>query len=105
MIEKFSFPLTVGNTSCAPPTTAGVNVCSPLYHASVGSSVLAWAAGTVTGTPAGMTVWVDGAQKATAPGTTINTNLSLASGTHKFTYVIANTAGQKWQRTVYAAVP
>jgi hypothetical protein len=105
MIEKFSFPLTVGSATCAAPAAAGVSVCSPLDHATVGSSVLAWAAGTVTGTPAGIAVWVDGAQKATSPGTTISTNLSLASGTHKFTYDIANTAGQRWQQTVYATVP
>jgi hypothetical protein len=105
LVQKFQFPLTVGSSTCAAPATAGVNVCSPLNNATVGSSVLAWASGTVTGTAAQMQVWVDGAKKATASGRTLKTTLSVASGTHKFTYFIINTAGQKWQQTVFATVP
>ena len=105
LVEKFSFPLTVGSSTCAFPSTPGVNVCSPLNNATVGPNVLAWASGTVTGTAARMEVWVDGAKKATAPGRTLKTTLSLGSGTHKFTYFIVNTAGQKWQQTVFATVP
>jgi FG-GAP-like repeat len=105
LVEKFSFPLTVGSSTCAFPATAGVNVCSPLNNATLGSSVLAWASGTVTGTAARMEVWVDGAKKVTASGRTLKTTLSLGSGTHKFTYFIINTAGQKWQQTVFATVP
>jgi hypothetical protein len=105
LLEKFSFPLTVGSSTCAFPASAGVNICSPLNNATVGSSVLAWASGTVTGTAARMEVWVDGTKKATASGRTLKTTLSLASGTHKFTYFIVNTAGQKWQQTVFATVP
>jgi hypothetical protein len=105
LVQKFQFPVTVGSSTCAAPATAGVNVCSPLNNATVGSSVLAWASGTVTGTAAQMQVWVDGAKKATASGRTLKTTLSVASGTHKFTYFIINTAGQKWQQTVFATVP
>jgi hypothetical protein len=105
LVQKFQFPLTVGSSTCAAPATAGVNVCSPLNNATVGSSVLAWASGTSTGTAAQMQVWVDGAKKATASGRTLKTTLSVASGTHKFTYFIINTAGQKWQQTVFATVP
>jgi hypothetical protein len=105
LLQEFAFPLTVGSTSCAFPSAPGVNVCSPLNHATVDSPVLAWASGTVTGTVARMEVWVDGVKKHTTYGTnTMKTNLSLGSGTHTFVYYIVNTAGQKWKRTAYATV-
>jgi FG-GAP-like repeat len=106
LLQQFTFPLTVGSTTCASPSSPGVNVCSPLDHATVDSPVLAWASGTVTGTIARMEVWVDGVKKYTTYGkNTLKTNISLASGTHTFVYYIVNTAGQKWKQTVYGTVP
>jgi hypothetical protein len=106
LLQEFTFPLTVGSTTCVPPSAPGVNVCSPLNHATVNSPVLAWASGTVSGTVARMEVWVDGVKKHTTyRKNTLKTNISLASGTHKFVYYIANTAGHKWKQTVYATVP
>jgi hypothetical protein len=106
LLQEFTFPLTVGSTICASPSAPGVNVCSPLNHATVDSPVLAWASGTVTGTVARMEVWVDGVKKYTTYGkNTLKTNISLGSGTHKLTYYIVNTAGQKWKQTVYCTVP
>jgi hypothetical protein len=53
-----------------------------------------------------MEVWVDGVKKYTTYGkNTLKTNISLGSGTHKLTYYIVNTAGQKWKQTVYCTVP
>jgi hypothetical protein len=105
LLESFTFPLTVGSTTCVPPDSPGVNVCRPLNKSTVDSSVLAWAAGTVTGKIARMDVWVDGVKKYSIHGSnTLKTNLSLDSGTHKFTYDIVNTDGKKWMRTVYATV-
>jgi hypothetical protein len=106
LLQEFTFPLTVGSTTCAAPSVPGVNVCSPLNHATVHSPVLAWASGTVTGTVARMEVWVDGVKKYTAyKRNTLKTNISLVSGTHTFVYYIFNTAGHKWKQTVYATVP
>jgi hypothetical protein len=106
MLQEFTFPLTVGGTTCAPPWTPGVNVCSPLNHATVNSPVLGWASGTVTGTVARMEVWVDGVKRYTTNGkNTLKTNITLGAGTHKFVYYIVNTAGHRWKQTVYATVP
>ena len=106
LLESLTFPLTVGSTSCAPPGSPGVNVCSPLNNSRVNSPVLAWAAGTVSGTIARMEVWVDGVKKYSVKGSnTLNTQITLGSGQHVFTYYIVNTAGQKWQSTVTATVP
>ena len=106
ILQLVSFPLTVGSTSCAPPASPGLNVCSPLNNATLGSSALAWASGTVTGKILRMEVWVDGVKKYSAFGpNTLKTTLPLDSGTHQFGYYIVNTAGTKWEKIVYATVP
>jgi len=106
LLQKFTFLLMVGSTTCASPSSPGVNVCSPLKQSTVDSPVLAWASGTVTGTVARMEVWVDGVKRHTTyMKNTLKTNISVGSGTHKFVYYIANTEGYKWNQTVYATVP
>jgi hypothetical protein len=106
LLESLSFPLTVGGSTCAPPSSPGLNVCSPINNSTDNSPALGWASGTVTGTIARMEVWVDGVKKSSTYGSnTLKTNISLPSGTHKFTYYIVNTAGQKWNQFVSATVP
>jgi len=105
LLQSSSFTLTVGSTTCAAPLSAGVNVCSPINNATVGSSVLAWASGAVSGTVSHMDVFVDGVKQFSTSSNTLKTNLSLASGTHKFIYDIVNTAGQRWSQAVFATVP
>jgi len=105
LLESTTFPLTVGSSQCLPPASPGLNVCSPLNQSALGSSVLAWASGTVTGTVARMEVWVDGVKEISTSGSgTLKQSVSLAAGSHKFVFYIVNTAGQKWQRTVIATV-
>jgi hypothetical protein len=106
LLQTLTFPLMVGSTTCASPSSPGVNVCSPLKQATVDSPVLAWASGTVTGTVARMEVWVDGVKKHTTYGkNTLKANPLVGAGTHKFAYYIVNTAGREWKHTVYATVP
>jgi hypothetical protein len=105
LLEKITFPLTVGSSSCAVPPSPGLNVCSPLNNATVNGTVLAWASATVTGTIARMEVWVDGVKKySTYNSNKLKTNLSLSSGTHKFVFYAVNTAGQTWKQMVTATV-
>jgi hypothetical protein len=33
---------------------------------------------------------------------TLNTSITLGAGSHRLDYYALNTAGQKWERTVYA---
>jgi FG-GAP-like repeat/Bacterial Ig domain len=106
LLESVTFPLTVGSASCTPPSSPGLNVCSPINNSTDNSPALAWASGTVTGTIARMEVWVDGVKKYSTYGSnSLKTNVSLASGTHQFSYYIVNTAGQKWNKIAYAMVP
>lgn len=95
----------VSGGGCAPPTSAGVHVCSPANNSTVSSPVSVQAASTITGTLARMEVWVDGVKKYTeTSSTTLNTTLSLAAGSHRYTVFAVNTAGTKWEQVVYATV-
>jgi hypothetical protein len=98
---------TVGGTAaCNPPGTAGVTVCKPANGSTVASPVAVQSAATVTGTIARMEIWVDGVKKfSTFNSRSLSTSLSLASGSHRFSFYAVNTAGTKWETTVNAKVP
>jgi hypothetical protein len=105
-LQQKSFTLTVGSGgTCAAPTAAGVHICQPAGGATVSSPVAIQAASTVTGKFDRMEVWIDGVKKYTeTSGTTLNTTLSLAAGSHRFGVFAVNTAGTKWEQVVYATV-
>jgi hypothetical protein len=103
-LQSKSFTLTVSGT-CSAPSTAGINVCSPLNGSSVSSPVKVQATSTITGTLARMEIWVDGVKEYTEKtSTSFSTSLSLATGSHRFDIYAVNTAGTKWERTVTATV-
>jgi hypothetical protein len=94
-----------GGGTCGAPGTPGVNVCKPVNGSTVGSPVAVQAFATVTGTIARMEVWVDGVKKFSTFGSnTLSTSLSLASGSHRFSFYGVNTAGTKWNTVVNATV-
>ena len=69
------------------------------------SPVAIQATSTITGKFDRMEVWIDGVKKYTeTSGTTLNTTLSLAPGSHRFGVFAVNTAGTKWEQVVYATV-
>jgi len=51
-----------------------------------------------------MQLWVDGVKNSSVASTTLNTSVSVASGSHRFAVTATNTAGQKWQSAVNATV-
>lgn len=101
-----TFNLTVsGSSSCAAPSSAGINVCSPVSGSTVSSPVSVRAAARITGTLARMEIWVDGVKKySETSSTSFSTSLSLAAGSHRFDIYAVNTAGTKWEKTVTATV-
>lgn len=104
-LQKKSFILSVSAATCSAPTSAGVHVCSPVNGATVSSPVQVQATATITGTLARMELWVDGAKQYTETSSKVlNTSISLAAGSHRFTVIAANTAGTKWQTVVSATV-
>lgn len=106
-LQRTSFSFTVGSSSggCTAPSSAGVNVCSPASGSTVSSPVAVSAKATITGTLARMEVWVDGVKKYTeTTSTTLSTSVALGTGSHRFDIYAVNTAGTKWEKTVYATV-
>jgi hypothetical protein len=92
-------------TACSAPSSNGVHICAPTNESNVRSPVMVRAAATVSGTIARMELWVDGVKKYTAPSSRqLNTTISLAAGSHRFSVFAINTAGQKWQSVVNATV-
>lgn len=94
-----------GGASCTPPSSPGVNVCKPANGSTVSSPVAVQAVSKVTGTISRMEVWVDGVKKySTFGSTSLTTSLSLATGSHRFSFYAVNTAGTKWNTVVNATV-
>ena len=102
-LESRSYTVNVTASSCAPPSSPGVHVCSPANGSTVHSPVRLQAASTVAGTLARMEVWVDGAKKYTAPNH-VDTSIPLSAGSHRFGFFAVNTNGQTWQTVVNATV-
>jgi hypothetical protein len=107
-LQQKSFTLTVGSGSggsCATPTSAGIHICAPVNGSTVQSPVQVSAAATITGTLARMEIWVDGAKMYTeTTNTSLSTMVALANGYHRFDIYAVNTAGTRWESTVYATV-
>jgi hypothetical protein len=94
----------VAASTCALPSSAGVNVCSPSNGSSSANPVRTWARGKVTGTFSRMELWIDGTKRFTSSADTIDATFTLAKGSHKFTFRAINTAGTTWTDTVRASV-
>ena len=86
-----TIPLTVGSSQCPVPTYTGLNVCSPIYDSTVGSSVLAYATGNTGGSITRMEVWVDGVKKYSTFGSnTLKTYVDVGPGAHQFAYYLVS---------------
>lgn len=106
-LQKKTFTLTVSGTGngCAAPDTAGVRVCSPTNGGGASSPTQVLATANLPGTLARMEVWVDGVKEYTeTTSTQLSTMLSLSAGYHRFDVYAVNTAGAKYESTVYATV-
>ncbi|HZC44032.1 MAG TPA: Ig-like domain-containing protein, partial [Acidobacteriaceae bacterium] len=71
---------------------------------SVSSPVMVQAAAKVTGTLSSVQLWIDGVKKYSTGSSTLNTSISVATGSHRFAVIAVNTAGQKWESAVNATV-
>jgi hypothetical protein len=91
--------------SCSAPSSDGVNVCAPTGGSTVSSPVQVQAAAKIAGSLDRMEIWVDGVKKYTeTSSSSFNTSLSLSAGDHEFDIYAVNTAGTKYEKTVYATV-
>lgn len=97
---------TSGGTSgsCAQPTSAGVNICSPLSGSTVSSPVTITASGRNTGTTAGLDVWIDGQKFGWYPQTSLSAQVTLGSGQHELDIYAVGTDGELQEKTVIFTV-
>jgi hypothetical protein len=106
-LQRYDFNFTVGPSSCAAPSSDGVNICSPAGGSTTSSSqVSVQAASTVDGTLARMEIWVDGVKKFTETNSaSLSASIALRPGSHQITVCAVNTDGVLWDQTVTATVP
>jgi len=92
-----SFTLTVsGSTTCAAPSSTGINVCSPTENASVSSPVKVNAMATVSGGVYRFELWSGSTKLVSVDNSgTMNVSVALAAGTYHLVFVARNTAGLK----------
>jgi hypothetical protein len=92
-----SFTLTVsGTATCATPTSAGINVCSPAENASVSSPVQINARATVNGGVYRFELWSGSSKLVSVSNSGImNQTVSLAPGIYHLSFVARNTAGTR----------
>lgn len=107
--SPFSVPATPNSLAvvpllCSAPASDGIHICDPSSGSTVGSPVLVAASEKVPGTIDRMELWVDGVKKYTGRSSQLSTTVKVSSGKHRFGVFAVNTAGQKWNSVVYAAV-
>ena len=79
---------TVSGGACSPPSSPGVNVCSPMQNAQLSSPVAVVAAGTgASGTVNHLELWIDGQKVGNYPGNQMNTTIGMGGGAHQATIV------------------
>jgi hypothetical protein len=81
-----------------------VTICAPANNAKVTSPVTVSAGTTDSLTVTQIQLYVDGAQKGTQSGGTLNINATLTSGTHKLTVQAKDSAGTIFKQTIYVTV-
>ncbi len=95
----------VPGPTCPPPSSPGVNVCSPANGSTVGRSVEALAGGAITGTILRMEVWVDSTKMYSTYGSDmLDATLTVSPGAHTLTFYIVNTSGQALEKSVNITV-
>lgn len=93
------------NTGCTPPSSGGVNMCSPQAGGSYSSPVTVSAGGTpANGTLNRMELWFDGTKYNNYYSNQINTTLPLSVGSHSVTVVEDDSTGAYIKKSVTITV-
>jgi hypothetical protein len=102
-LQRYDFTFTIGSTCGTLPQGAyGVNVCTPQPDGSYFDPVDVIATAKITGTLKRMELWVDGTKMFTETNSlTLNTTVTVSEGYHEYDIYAVNTAGQKWETTVF----
>lgn len=91
--------------SCAPsPTVPSVNICTPANNSSVTSPFEVSAAGNMANPIASMQLWLDGAKYFQVAGSTLDTKVTAAAGTHRLVLQAVDNTGATVKQTIYVTV-
>jgi hypothetical protein len=106
-LQKKSF--TVNVASCSPPSSPGINVCAPVNGSTIHFPLYLSATAKITGNPARIECLIDGGKSWVADTNSTVLDISfipngIGPGRHRFDFFATNTAGTKWQKTVYATL-
>jgi hypothetical protein len=106
-LQRYDFNFNVGPSSCAAPTSNGVNICSPANGSNTsGNAVQVQATANVQGTLARMEIWVDSVKDySETDSSSLATTLNIRAGSHVITVFAANTDGTLWKQAVTVTVP
>jgi hypothetical protein len=100
-IAKFA-PST--STSCNPPATPGVNICTPAADSTVSSPVRITAAARTANTTVRMELWIDGSKKTTVTGNKLDYSASLGAGGHVISVYGIDSGGSKVNKKISITV-
>jgi FG-GAP-like repeat len=102
----------VNVASCSPPSSPGINVCAPVNGSTIHLPLHLQASAMITGSPARIWCLIDGRWKVTSVASSVLDITffptfpppNVGPGKHRFDFFATNTAGTKWQKTVYATL-
>ena len=90
------FPLvSAANATCGVPTSPAVHLCAPATGATEASPVSVVAAAMTSASFVRMELWVDGVKTTTVSTRTLDTSVSMTSGTHRIVVLAVDSAGGK----------
>jgi phosphatidylinositol-3-phosphatase len=95
---------TGGAAPCSPPASAGVKICAPVQNSTTGTSVSTSAAVTGSHPISAVWVYVDGTVRYKTTSSSVNTYLTLATGTHNMNVQAWDTSGVVYKSTVQFSV-
>jgi hypothetical protein len=106
-LQRYDFNFNVGPSSCAAPTSNGVNICSPANGSNTsGNAVQVQATANVQGTLARMEIWVDSVKDYSETNSpSLAATLNIRAGSHVITVFAANTDGTLWSQAATVTVP
>jgi PKD repeat protein len=102
-LQKGSVTFTItASTTCAVPSSPGVNICSPVNNSTVASPIHVWAAGRDHVTTDGMDVWLDGRKLGFFAGNIVDISVAnVGPGSHQLDIYAVGVDGEKQKATVF----
>ena len=96
--------VSTADSTCVPPSTAGVNLCSPAAGATVAAPLPVLATATSSSTVSRMELWLDGVKQYQVAGNKLDTSVSPSAGSHRVAVLAINSVGNTLSQAVNVTV-